>query len=106
MEQLNIALAVTGAVVILVGLLSNPTKKSLLQEPTIAVLVGVAAGPYGFGWLDIAKWGEENAILEQAARLTLAVSLMGVALRLERGSVKALWQPVVLLPTLGRSRSC
>lgn len=100
MEQLNIALAVTGTVVVLVALLSNPIKKSLLQEPTLAVLVGVAAGPYGVAWLDISLWGEENAIIEQAARITLAIGLMGVALRLQRTSVTALLRPVAWLLTL------
>lgn len=101
MEQLNIALAVTGAVVFLVGLLSRPIKKSLLQEPTIAVLVGIAVGPYGLGWLDVAKWGDENSVLEQAARITLAIGLMGVALRLSATSVRAFWRPVALLLTVG-----
>jgi NhaP-type Na+/H+ or K+/H+ antiporter len=101
MSQLNIALAVVGAVVILISLLSKPIKKSLVQEPMIAVLVGVAVGPYGLDWLDVARWGEENAILEQAARITLAIGLMGVALRLKRQSIRALWRPVTLLLTLG-----
>ncbi len=101
MSQLNIALAVTGAVVLLVGLFSNRIKRSLLQEPMAAVLVGVAVGPYALGWLDVALWGEENTVLEQAARLTLAIGLMGVALRLEKDSVRALWRPVALLLTLG-----
>jgi NhaP-type Na+/H+ or K+/H+ antiporter len=67
----------------------------------VAVLVGIAAGPYGFGWLDVSKWGDENTILEQTARLTLAVSLMGIALRLETHAIKVLWRPGVLLVTLG-----
>ncbi len=100
MEQLDIALAVTGVVVVLLGLSSNPIKKSPFQEPLIAVLVGGAAGPHGLGWLDVAAWGEESAVLEQAARLTLAVGLMGVALRLEKRSVRALLRPVALLLTL------
>lgn len=101
MEQLNIALAVMGAVVVAIALLSNPIKKSLLQEPTLAVLVGIAVGPFALGWLDISAWGEENAIVEQAARITLAIGLMGVALRLERSSVTALLRPVTWLLTLG-----
>ena len=101
MEQLNIALAVTGTVVVLIGLLSNPIKKSLLQEPTIATCVGIAVGPYSLGWLDMAEWGEENAILEQAARITLAIGLMGVALRLKKKSVRTLLRPVGWLLTLG-----
>ena len=49
MSQLNIALAVVGTVVALIGLLSKPIKKSPVQEPMIAVLVGIGVGPYGLG---------------------------------------------------------
>jgi sodium/hydrogen antiporter len=101
MQQLNTGLAVCGAVIVVVALLSNPIKKSPLQEPLIAALVGLAVGPYGLHWLDVARWGEQNAILEQAARLTLAIGLMGVALRLNRDSVRVLWRPVALLLSLG-----
>lgn len=101
MDQLNIALAVTGTVVVSIGLASNVIKRSLLQEPMIAVLVGVAVGPYGLGWLDVVRWGEPNAILEQAARLTLAIGLAGVALRLHKEPLRALARPVAFLLTLG-----
>lgn len=101
MEQLNISLALAGAVIVLIGLFSNYIKRSLLQEPIIAVLAGIAAGPYGSDWLDITQWGDENAILEQAARLTLAIGLMGVALRLHRDSIKTLAQPVGILLVFG-----
>ncbi|HEV7370542.1 cation:proton antiporter [Arenibaculum sp.] len=101
MTQLNVALAVTGTVVLLVGLLSNRIKRSPLQEPMIAVMVGMAAGPYALGWLDLAQWGEEVPILEQAARLTMAIGLMGIALRLKRDSIRSLWRPVAVLLLLG-----
>ncbi|WP_230534370.1 cation:proton antiporter domain-containing protein [Microvirga roseola] len=101
MHQLNIAFAVIGTVVVLIALLSKPIKKSPVQEPMIAVFIGIAVGPYGLGWLDQAQWGEENSVLEQAARITLAIGLMGVALRLKKDSVKILWHPVILLLILG-----
>lgn len=46
MDQLNIALsrAVTGATVLVLGLFSNWIKRSL--KPVIAVLGGMAIGPY------------------------------------------------------------
>jgi NhaP-type Na+/H+ or K+/H+ antiporter len=105
-EQLNLALAITGAVVLLIALLSNPIKKSLLQEPTIAVAVGIAVGPYGLALLDLGKWGDEDTIVEQAARITLAIGLMGVALRLKKKSVRALLRPVAWLLTLGMLGMC
>ena len=101
MEQLDAVLAVTGAVVVVAALLSKPIKKTVLQEPLVAMLVGIVVGPYVLGWLDVAQWGDQNAVLEQTSRVTLAIGLMGVALRLNRQSVWALWRPVVLLLSVG-----
>ena len=101
MDQINVALALMAGVVVLVGLLSNPIKGSVLQEPIIATAVGIAAGPVALGWLDVAAWGEKNGIVEEAARITLAIGLMGVAMRLRKESIRRLLRPVVLLITLG-----
>jgi sodium/hydrogen antiporter len=101
MNQLNIALAVIGALVVIVGLFTKPIKKSPIQEPILAMLLGVALGPYGLRWLDVAAWGEENRVLEEASRLTLAIGLMGVALRLRPRSITGLLRPLAVLLTLG-----
>jgi sodium/hydrogen antiporter len=97
MSQLDIALASIGAVVLCLGIISQAIKRGPLQEPLIAVAVGILIGPYGLDWLDIAAWGDPNAILEVAARLALAIGLMGVALRLTRRDIIELWRPVGLL---------
>jgi sodium/hydrogen antiporter len=101
MSQLEIALAVIGATVLLIGLFSQRIKKSLVQEPLLAVGVGALAGPYGFGWLDVQAWGQPDALLERVAEATLAIALMAVALRLTPGALRSLWRPVVLLLTAG-----
>lgn len=99
MTQLNIALAIMGGVAVCIALLSALIKRSPVSEPALAVLVGLAVGPYGLSWLDVARWGDTFSILEQAARLTLAIGLMGVALRLQHAALKAVFKPVVLLLT-------
>ncbi|UNG16933.1 cation:proton antiporter [Stutzerimonas zhaodongensis] len=99
MSQLNIALAIMGGVAVCTALLSALIKRSPVSEPALAVLVGLAVGPYGLSWLDLARWGDSFSILEQAARLTLAIGLMGVALRLQRAALKAMLKPVMLLLT-------
>lgn len=102
MNQLDIAIGVTAAVVFAIGILSNAIKRSVLQEPLIAALVGIAVGPYMLGWLDIEKWGSDQfVLLEEIARFTLAVGLMGVALRLRRDSFRPLIRPAILLLTIG-----
>lgn len=97
MTQLNVALAIMGGVAVCIALLSALIKRSPVSEPALAVLVGLAVGPYGLNWLDLARWGDTFSILEQAARLTLAIGLMGVALRLQRSALKAMLKPVILL---------
>ncbi|WP_417790833.1 cation:proton antiporter [Stutzerimonas xanthomarina] len=99
MTQLNIALAIMGGVAVCIALLSALIKRSPVSEPALAVLVGAAVGPYGLSWLDLARWGDTFSILEQAARLTLAIGLMGVALRLQPAALKAMRKPIMLLLT-------
>lgn len=101
MTQLNIALATIGALVLGLGIVSQRMKRSWLQEPLIAVGLGVLIGPGVLNWLDMATWGAPIRILEEGARLTLAVGLMGVALRLSHRDMRELWRPVAILLTLG-----
>lgn len=101
MHQLNIALAVMGLAVVLIALVSAAVHRNAISEPILAIAVGVAVGPYGLELLDLAKWGDGKLILEQASRITLAIGLMGVALRLKRESVAALLLPAGVMVTLG-----
>ncbi len=85
MSTLNLALLTIGGVVLVIGLFSSPLKRSVLSVPLVSLLVGVALGPAVLGILDPANWGDQTIILEQAARLTVAISLMEIALRLPKG---------------------
>lgn len=101
MHQLNLTLAIIGLTTVLIALLSNQIKRSPISEPLIAVAIGIAVGPYASGLLDLQKWGDPMVILEQAARLTIAVSIMGIALRLKRDSVRLLARPESWVLTVG-----
>jgi sodium/hydrogen antiporter len=94
---LNIALLTVGLLVLVLGLLTEPLKRSLLSTPLVALVVGVLLGPAVTGLLDISKWGHDKTILEQAARLTVAISLMGIALRLPRRYPLQNWRPLAVL---------
>ena len=98
MSELNIALVAIGAVVLVIGLLSNLLRSTFLSTPIVALVAGVLLGPAVFGLLDPARWGtQEETILEQATRLTLAISLMGVALRLPERFFFRNWRSIAVL---------
>lgn len=97
MDTLNIGLLCIGLLVLVLGLLSERLKRSLLSTPMLALAVGVLLGPEVTGLLEISKWGNEQTILEQAARLTLAISLMGIALRLPRRYPLTQWRSLAVL---------
>lgn len=100
MSALNIALLTIGGLVLVIGLLSDPLKRSLLSLPMIGLLAGILLGPGVSGLLDVAKWGNQHLILEEAARLTLGIALMGVALRLPKGDPFRRWKSLLVLLVL------
>lgn len=69
MSALNIALLIIGALVVVIGLFSELMKR-IVAPPVLALLVGVLLGPAVFGVLDPSTWGNQETILEEAARLT------------------------------------
>ncbi len=97
MSTFNIALLTVGGVVLLVGLFSEPLKRSILSVPLVCLSAGVLLGPAALGVLDPADWGDQATILEQAARLTIAISLMGIALRLPSGYPLRRWRSLAVL---------
>ncbi|MCE8003012.1 cation:proton antiporter [Billgrantia ethanolica] len=101
MEQLNVALAVVGGLVLVVGLLSSPLDRSWLSAPLLAFLFGVALGPRGLSVLDPMAWGDGKQMLEQTARLTLGISLMGIALRLPPSYPFVHWRSLLVLLAVG-----
>ncbi|GAB2804214.1 sodium:proton antiporter [Halomonas shantousis] len=106
MSQLNIALATVGAVVLILGLINRPLNRAWLSVPLLAFLIGVAVGPEVLGWLNPARWGNAEHILEQATRLTLGISLMAIALRLPARYPLIHWRPLLILLLIGMPAMC
>lgn len=97
MSELYLAFCAVGAAVLVLALFSRPVEKSLLSAPMLMVGLGVILGPAATGLLDPGKWGDPNRILEEAARLTLAIALMGIALRLPPGFFRRRWRSLLVL---------
>ena len=78
-----VALAAVGGLLLLLGMFAGLIhEKGILSEPLFALAAGVLIGPAALDLVDLAHFGDPQTILEYAALATLAVALMGVALRL------------------------
>jgi NhaP-type Na+/H+ or K+/H+ antiporter len=99
LHDLYVALAVIGGLLLVLGLLTGLINNTAYaSEPLIALLAGVLIGPAALGWLNLSAVGiQEEVILEQASLVTLAVALVGVALRLPVGFITNNWRPLVVL---------
>ncbi|MBK4731427.1 sodium:proton antiporter [Oxynema sp. CENA135] len=106
-NELDIALTALGGLVLVLGLLSGFLKERLfLSDPLVAVCIGILLGPSGLHLLDLSHWGNPQSILEQGARLAIAIQLMGVALRLPKGYLLRHWKAQAVLLGLVMPLSC
>ncbi|TPE50949.1 cation:proton antiporter [Amaricoccus solimangrovi] len=99
LTEFNIAIALSAGVVLVLGLFAGYVKNRLwMSEPTLCLLLGVLAGPAVLGLADPARLPVEprDALLE-VARMTLAIAVMGAALRLPAGYVRRNLAPLLLV---------
>ncbi|OHV69024.1 hypothetical protein LCM4577_23390 [Mesorhizobium sp. LCM 4577] len=84
MSSLSGALALGAGTVLALGLVGGYVRNRLwLAESTICLMLGVILGPLMLGWADLAAVSlDPFALLKEAARLTLGISVMAAALRL------------------------
>ncbi|MDP9313288.1 MAG: cation:proton antiporter [Chloroflexota bacterium] len=96
MHALNIAIAAIAALALVMSLFTYWIRRHWINEPVLALLMGVLIGPVGLGWLDLARYGDEREIIEVTARLTLAVVLVSVGIEL-RTYLPRYWQSLTVL---------
>jgi NhaP-type Na+/H+ or K+/H+ antiporter len=101
MEPFNIITAALGGLILLLGLGSKWLEKSPIPATLLALLFGILLGPEILGLIDPAALGDRASILERAARLTLGIGLVGVALRVPREYPRRNWRAMIVLLGLG-----
>lgn len=101
MSPFNVLVAVLGGVVLVLALGSKRLARSPFPPTLLALVFGVLLGPEVLGWIDLASLGNETVIREKAARLTLAIGLMGVALRIPREFPRRHWRSLAVLVGAG-----
>lgn len=99
MNELNILITAIGAIVLFLGLVSDYFRRNWwTSDPLTALLLGILLGPIALGLVNPSGWGlPKEHLLEQSARFTLAIGLMGVALRVPKNYFFRNWQPLAIL---------
>ena len=87
----------TGAITFAFGLGSKWLSASPFSPTLLALLVGIALGPELLNLINLEELGDRSSILEKAARLTLGVGLVGVALRIPRLFIHKNWGGMLIL---------
>jgi len=94
---LDLLLITVGALGVLVAALSARIRRLPVSEPLLAVVVGVLVGPEVLDALPLPPITTEHATVHEAARILLAISVTGVALRYPFASVRAQLRPLSIL---------
>lgn len=99
MDPLLLSYALVGVLAVLLAFWSSAIRRTVLTEPLLALCLGILAGPV-LGLIDLPdRLGA--ALMREASRALLAVSLMAVALRFPIGDYRAVLRPVLVLLSAG-----
>ena len=103
MTSLNLALLCIGLLTLVLGLTAGLLKSRVypLSAPMLATVVGILIGPAVLNWLDLLEWAPPERLLEQVARLTVAVAVMSIALRLPKGYFRRRARSMAVILSLG-----
>jgi sodium/hydrogen antiporter len=101
MTTADVIVLLLGLLVLGLGLPSRLLARSPLPPELCALIVGVAIGPIGLGFVNIEAMGERHAIVETLARLALGIGLVGVALRVPRQYPRQEWRELAVLVGIG-----
>ena len=100
--DINLVLALFAGALLAFAAFSTLLQRVGLPGPLLCLAFGVLIGPHAVGLLRVGDLGVPTVtLLEQAARVTLAVGLAGVALRLPHGYWRANLRWVVVMIGLG-----
>lgn len=58
-ENFNIIVACLAGLGLLMTLFAHGIRLHWIDDPLLALILGVLIGPVGLGWLDLAAYGEE-----------------------------------------------
>lgn len=86
-----------GVAVLALGLSSRLVKRHSLSPVVLALGTGVVVGPHALDVIDPTAVVGRDALLEQLARVALAVAVVGIALRTRPSDLRASWRRIAVL---------
>ena len=100
MEQLHLGYALVGGLAVVLAAMSGKIRDLPFSEPLLALLLGVLAGPRVLDLIEVPD-DQRSTLLLEVARILLAISLIGVALRYPVRRLRPIIRPTSLLLTAG-----
>jgi sodium/hydrogen antiporter len=97
MNDFNAIVALIGGTALLLGLGSKWLARSPVPPTLLALVIGIIVGPEILNIVDPEVMGDRASLMEKAARLTLGIGLVGVALRIPRAYPRRRWREMLLL---------
>lgn len=97
---MDTVLVLFAATVLVVGLTSRLLKRHALSPVLLTLIVGVLVGPDVLGWLDPAAAVGRTRLLEEVARVALALGVADIALQVTRDDLRRNARRTALLLTV------
>lgn len=85
----NATLAIMGLSLIVLGLSSKVVKEHALSPTVLAIAIGVLVGPHVLSMIDVTTHAPRHVVLEQISRITLAIAVVDITLRLRPSDLRA-----------------
>lgn len=101
LNEFNVIIALLGGLILVLGLASKPLAQSPFPPTVVALAVGILVGPELLNIINVDEIGSRSTFMERAARLTLGIGLIGVALRIPRSFPRENWKGMLVLLALG-----
>ena len=100
MEDLHLGYALVGSLAVALAALSSKMRDLPFSEPLLALLLGVVVGPQVLGLVEVSD-PLRTPLVHEMARVLLAISLIGVALRFPVRRLRPVVTPTTVLVTVG-----
>ena len=95
---LHLTYLILAAFLIIYALFSHFIRNRLhLSEPPLATILGIALGPRGLKVLGPSKWGIEDDLTQEAARMIVGIQVFAVGIELPRAYLARHWKSVLMM---------